>query len=168
MTFDILKDFCIFFSMFRPGNQSFEFHAFSKFSLTAWTLEACSHFIGLCLNNFIPTWVRNKSCQPDLRFSEQTDVAGGTTTGFWCCRPWLRWFPGCDVIRCWRWPSPTWERPIKTLPRKMTSSLTSDDVLSGKSSESMSTTSEPSWRVVVPPQCQFAPKNVSLVDKIYF
>ena len=26
------------------------------------------------------TWVRNKSCQPDLRFSEQTDVAGGTTT----------------------------------------------------------------------------------------
>ena len=26
------------------------------------------------------TWVRNKSCQPDLHFSEQTDVAGGTTT----------------------------------------------------------------------------------------
>ena len=25
-------------------------------------------------------WVRNKSCQPDLHFSEQTDVAGGTTT----------------------------------------------------------------------------------------
>ena len=25
-------------------------------------------------------WVRNKSCQPDLRFSEQTDVASGTTT----------------------------------------------------------------------------------------
>ena len=24
--------------------------------------------------------VRIKSCQPDLRFSEQTDVAGGTTT----------------------------------------------------------------------------------------
>ena len=26
------------------------------------------------------SWDRIKSCQPDLRFSEQTDVAGGTTT----------------------------------------------------------------------------------------
>ena len=30
--------------------------------------------------NSTKTWVRNKSCQPDWRFSEQTDVAGGTTT----------------------------------------------------------------------------------------
>ena len=28
----------------------------------------------------VVVWVRNKSCQPDLHFSEQTDVAGGTTT----------------------------------------------------------------------------------------
>ena len=28
----------------------------------------------------IHPWVRNKSCQPDLHFSEQTDIAGGTTT----------------------------------------------------------------------------------------
>ena len=24
-------------------------------------------------------------------------------TGYWCWRPWLWWFPGCDIIRCWRW-----------------------------------------------------------------
>ena len=29
------------------------------------------------------TWVRNKSCQPDLHFSEQTDVAGETSVPSW-------------------------------------------------------------------------------------
>ena len=47
--------------------------------------------------------------------------------------------------------SHAWDRTIRTLPRKLTSSLTSDDVTSGESPESRSTTSVPSWRVVVPP-----------------
>ena len=44
-----------------------------------------------------------------------------------------------------------WDRTIRTLPRKLMSSSTSHDVTSRKSSESRSTTSEPGWRVVVPP-----------------
>ena len=39
-----------------------------------WDDSEYSHSSGLV------TWVRNKSCQPDLHFSEQTDVTGGTTT----------------------------------------------------------------------------------------
>ena len=40
--------------------------------------------------------------------------------------------------------SHAWDRTIRTLPRKLTSSSTSDDVTSGKSPESRSTTSVPS------------------------
>ena len=47
--------------------------------------------------------------------------------------------------------SHAWDRTIRTLPRKLTSSSSSDDVTSVKSPESRSTTSVPSWRVVVPP-----------------
>ena len=47
--------------------------------------------------------------------------------------------------------SHAWDRTITALPRKLTSSLTSDDVTSGESPESRSTTSVPSWKVVVPP-----------------
>ena len=47
--------------------------------------------------------------------------------------------------------SHAWDRTIRTLPRKLTPSSTSDDVTSGKSPESRSTTSVPSWRVVVTP-----------------
>ena len=37
------------------------------------------YFFQFLLNTNI-IWVRNKSCQSDFHFSEQTDVAGGTTT----------------------------------------------------------------------------------------
>ena len=150
------------------------------------------HLRDCCIQRTV-IWVRNKSCQPDLHFSEQTDVAGGTAT--------LQLgtdvvdldsgdspdvtssdvkddvnLPGrvlivLGVVRAWRrcWSSAalsdslvmmelalwnkafTTPRTIRTLPRKLTSSLTSDDVTSGESSESRSTTSVPSWRVVVPP-----------------
>ena len=43
------------------------------------------------------------------------------------------------------------DRTIRTLLRKFASSSTSDDVTSRKSPELRSTTSVPSWRVVVPP-----------------
>ena len=64
--------------------------------------------------------------------------------------------------------SHAWDRTIRTLPRKLTSSLTSDDVASGESTESRSTTSVPAEGWWFHPQRRFAPKNVSLVDKIYF
>ena len=47
--------------------------------------------------------------------------------------------------------SHAWDRTIRTLFRKLTSSSTSDDVTSWESPESRSTTSVPSWRVVVSP-----------------
>ena len=178
-------------------------------------------------SSVLVTWVRIKSCQPDLRFFRANRCCGWNhhpSAGYWCCRPWLRWFPGCDVIRCWRWlkfvrkssdrPVPgdktdleevkiidretrwfergvkeaiwvraenpslnrsggvriklshTWDRTIRTLPHKLMSSSTSDDVTFGKSPESRSTTSVPSWRVVI---CVgLLRKNISLVDKIEF
>ena len=51
---------------------------YGKFEFASWDIKhydsVYSHSSGLV------TWVRNKSCQPDLRFLKQTDVAGGTTT----------------------------------------------------------------------------------------
>ena len=63
-----------------------------------------------------------------------------------------------------------WDRTIRTLPCKLTLLLTSDNITSRKSPESRSTTSEPSWRVVVPlTKSVCSEKNpLSLVDKIYF